>query len=624
MTRPSSARSFCVALGAALALASAARADGDRFAGLLEGDRAQLTARLIVHPDDVGADRVRAGVRFELDPGWHIYWLRPGDTGIATKLRWQVEGGEAGPLIWPAPERFREDVFETRGYEGEVLLSTVATRSGEAPLGVARVDVELLACRFDCVPVSFRLTRSLAAPANPADARAFAALFATRPAPRAAVAPRDGAPAGGTPNGPAGRRAGLATGLATGLAFALLGGLLLNAMPCVLPVLAMKLVALAELARHSRREMALHAFAYTTGAVVTLIGIALAVVVARAAGVAVGWGFQFQHPAFLIGLSALLVLFAANLFGAFEFSLPSRPLDRAAGLGMQAVGARRAFFDGLLVVLLGTPCSAPFLGTAVGFATASAAPVVFAVFAAVGLGLAAPHWIVVAVPAAARWLPRSGAWTAHLRTLLGFGLLATIVWLLAVLARSASGDALIGVLALLVAVAAAAWIFGALREADRSRAAWSVAAASLATVVWLAADPPRAAAPPFASGREEPLAFDASGVRAALDAGRPAFVYFTADWCLTCKVNERVVLTRDPVRRAIAELDVAVFRADWTRRDEAVRAELARFGRSAVPFYLVYRPEAPEDPTVLPELLTVDLVIEALRAAAAPLPTDAA
>jgi thiol:disulfide interchange protein DsbD len=599
-------------LGFSVEPAGAADTRAD-WQGVFDGGPPRVSARLLVHPDDLGSDRVRAGVRFDLDPGWHIYWLRPGDTGLPTTLNWHVEGGSAGAAVWPPPERFREDSFETRGYSGSVLLSTVIERTSDRALGTAHVDVELLACRSECVPASFSLASSLADGDEHAAAvrQSFAALVA-HPLPPGS-SQRGSSQQGSRVQVPRAAAGAAAIGLLSALALALLGGLVLNAMPCVLPVLAMKLISLAELSRHSRSEMLRHAAAYSAGALATMMLLAVVVVALRSAGLAVGWGFQFQEPAFLIGLCVLLVGFAANLLGAFEFSVH---FGRVGEFGTQATGVRRSFFDGLLVVLLGTPCSAPFLGTAVGFAAASSTPVVFAVFAAIGLGLTAPHWVVAVVPAATKWIPRGGAWMAHLRTALGFGLLATVVWLLAILARSVSADALVAALTLLVAVAAFARLFGLFQEAGRSRG--GLVLAFTLTVVALVLLRPAAdfSVTRAESAPEQPPAFDAAGVRAELEDGRAVFVYFTADWCITCKVNERVVLSRDRVRDAIEELDVAVFRADWTRRDESIRAELAKHGRAGVPFYLVYRPGAPDDPQPLPELLTVNLVVDALRDAA--------
>jgi thiol:disulfide interchange protein DsbD len=404
------------------------------------------------------------------------------------------------------------------------------------------------------------------------------------------------------------------------LLLALAGGVVLNAMPCVLPVLALKVFGLASLGAHGRREVRLHGCAYAAGVLASMLALAAVVAGLRAMGTLVGWGFQLQQPRFVAAIGAVLVALAANLFGAFDFGFDA---TRAAGVGAQATGARRSFFEGLLAVVLATPCTAPFLGTAVGFAFAASAPVIFAVFAAIGIGLAAPYLAVTLVPGAARLVPRPGAWMVQVRRLLGFALLATVAWLCWILGRSLGADAMALLLTFLLAVALGSWLFGALQAA---RAGAGARGAGLALVALGAAalfalpldgasdDATRAESAP--AGALAFQRFDPPAIAAELDAGRPVFVYFTADWCLTCKVNERLVLADARVQAEIARLRVAAFKADWTRPDERIRAELARFGRAGVPMYLIYSPERPAEPALLPELLTVDLVVDALRAAA--------
>jgi thiol:disulfide interchange protein DsbD len=400
-------------------------------------------------------------------------------------------------------------------------------------------------------------------------------------------------------------------GLLHVLVLAFVGGLILNLMPCVLPVLAIKLFSIAELAGRSRRELLAHGAAYSAGVLATMLALAALVAGLRAAGTRVGWGFQFQEPGFALAISAVLVVFALNLFGVFEIAQPG---GRIAELGEQAVGARRSFFEGLLAVVLATPCSAPFLGTAVGFAFASPGAWIFAIFALVGAGLAFPYALATLVPATARLVPRSGAWMLRLRALLGWTLLATVVWLLSLLGSSAGIDGLVSAVAFLLAIAFATWVYGARQHAGALRAL--APSLGVALVALVALNPMRMQAEPAPEARETPAdapqRFEREAVRASLREGRPAFVYFTADWCITCGVNERLVLSTERVQAELRRRDYAVFRADWTRRDEAIRAELARFGKAGVPMYLVYDPAKPDDPRLLPELLTVDTVLAAL------------
>ncbi len=411
---------------------------------------------------------------------------------------------------------------------------------------------------------------------------------------------------------PAGAGAPLPVGFARAFLLALLGGLILNLMPCVLPVLAIKVFSVTELALQSRREARAHGLAYAAGVLFTMAVLAALVIALRGAGAAVGWGFQFQEPAFILAISSLLVVFALNLFGVFEIQLAAGGL---AAVGQRAAGARRSFFEGLLAVLLATPCTAPFLGTAVGFAFASSALVIVAIFGAIGLGLAAPFALIAFVPAWARLLPRPGAWMLTLRSALGFALLATVVWLAWVFGRSAGIDGVAQLLAFLLAVAFAAWIYGITQRSRPRLLPWVGAAALLALSVGavgaVRVEPPEATPLPSEAAWQP---YDPAAIDRELARGRRVFVSFTADWCITCKVNERLVLAHGRVLAELGRSDVATFQADWTRRDEAIRAELARFGKAGVPLYLVYTPEAPDRPLLLPELLTVDRVLEALRA----------
>ena len=394
-----------------------------------------------------------------------------------------------------------------------------------------------------------------------------------------------------------------------------MGGLILNLMPCVLPVLALKAFGLAELGGRSRREVAAHALGYVAGIEVTLLALAALVIALRAAGTYVGWGFQFQEPRFALAISLVLVGFALNLFGVFEIGAPTS----LAGVGEQASGWRRSFFDGLLAVVLATPCSAPFLGTAVGFAFAGSAFAIALIFAAIGLGLAAPIAAVALVPATARFMPRSGPWMAKLRSALGFALLASACWTLWIFGSSTGVDALAGALALLVALGLAVWVYGLHQAVERSgRGLLLACAIALAALVvlrplWRAPSSPVAATPAgdAAAGWQ---AFDKEAIAAELRDGRPVFVDFTATWCLTCAVNERTVIASERVQTELAKRGFALYRADWTRRDESIRRELARFGRAGVPLYVVYDPDAPDEPRVLSELLTIDGLLDALRA----------
>jgi thiol:disulfide interchange protein DsbD len=572
--------------------------------GAFDGDEARVAARLLVHPDDARGS-VRAGVLLDLDPGWHVYARDPGESGLPTELHWRVGTGDVQDLPWPAPRSYpdAESGLTTHGYPGRVLLPALVRFDPGAAVRSLAVDVRGLACRTQCIPLELSLSLELGAGApSPAEADVVRALFAGTAAAEASgpAPPRQGAPA--RP----------AASLLAALGLALLGGLVLNLMPCVLPVLALKAFAVAELARAEPGEARRHGIAYGAGVLATMLALATGVVALRAAGASVGWGFQFQEPLFLAVLVALLVLFAANLFGVFEIGAGA---TRLAGLGAGARGVRRSLLEGLLAVVLATPCSAPFLGSAAGFAFASGAATLFVVFAAIGAGLAAPFVAISFVPSLRARLPRPGPWMLRLREALGLGLLATVGWLLWVGGRTAGVAGLTALLALAWCAALVAWIHGRLAPSGFAwlrRAAWL----ALLPLVVLGANVIRVGpAGPTASAAGEALAAEAwrpERVAEELARGRTAFVYFTADWCLTCQVNEKLVLASERVRAELARSDVAVFRADWTRRDETIRAELARLGRAGVPTYAIHRPGRGA-PDVLPELLTPGRLVAELR-----------
>jgi thiol:disulfide interchange protein/DsbC/DsbD-like thiol-disulfide interchange protein len=396
---------------------------------------------------------------------------------------------------------------------------------------------------------------------------------------------------------------------------ALLGGLILNGMPCVLPVLAIKVVAIADMAEKDPREVRLHGLAYTGGVLASMALLSLIVLGLRAAGHSVGWGFQFQEPLFVASISALLVAFALNLFGVYEIEFGQ---GRLADVGQSSSGRTRSVFEGLLAVILATPCTAPFLGTAVGFAFATSGFGIAAIFLAIGFGLASPFLIVSFFPALARFIPRSGPWMMKLRAGLGFSLLATVVWLLWVLGQSGGLEAVIAMTGNLLFLAFLLWGFGQiqpLRSAWVTRAS-AVSIACLAFAGFNLIDFDRVEDPANTTTADELKVgwrpWSEAAVADVVASGQTAFVVFTADWCITCQLNKHAVLERPDMRAAFEKRGVALFKADWTKRDEVIRRKLAEFGRAGVPLYLVYSPSAPDQPKVLSELLRKQDVMSAL------------
>ncbi|MFP2929467.1 protein-disulfide reductase DsbD family protein [Pyxidicoccus sp. 3LG] len=711
-----------------------------------EGDT-RVEAALLVDSTQVKAgDTFRVGVRFRMDPGWHIYWKNPGDSGLETEVTWDTPGSTVGPLQWPHPHTFRtpDGFIVTHGYDNEVLLfaqaRAVENATGSLMLAAA---VEALVCEVHCIPAELMLTRSIPlgpetvrdaeftpvfdaaqakvprpvadtghtvqlaldgekltagqeftgtvtvtgpggaalpavegdfftperidgvervtltsagagrfklkgkmGPDAPAEAPRFTGVLllgtkasgqqplavdvplapvvaAVAAAPTAVKAPsvKDSiaavkpvaAQGAVTPAAPA--ESTMSLGLA--LLFAFLGGALLNLMPCVFPVLALKAYGFTRMVQQEKGRVAAHAAAYAGGIIGSLLLLAGAVLAVRAGGAQVGWGFQFQEPLFVALVSGVLVAFALNLFGVFNVGVDGTAL---AGRVDQSHGLLHSAGEGVLAVVLATPCSAPLLGTAVGFAFAAGPVTVLAIFTALGLGLALPFCVLVLVPGLAKRLPKPGAWMERFKQVLGFALLATTVWLVWVVGGLAGVDGMARLLAFLVAVGLGTWLYGQsqLQDGGLKFATLAVAVVVLVAsgVTTLRFDTSTAGPGRVSSAVAAAQPWDESAVSAALAAGQPVFIDFTADWCLTCKVNERTVLAREEVRAAFTEHQVAFFVADWTRRDARISAKLAEHGRAGVPMYLVLSPGAPDKPEVLSELLTVDSVVDAVKRAA--------
>lgn len=401
---------------------------------------------------------------------------------------------------------------------------------------------------------------------------------------------------------------------------ALLGGFILNFMPCVLPVLSLKLINAVGQSGRDGRQIRASFLATASGIVLSLAALGGVVIAFKSAGVVVGWGAQFQQPVFLAIMCLVVTLFAANLWGLFAIALPQVIGEAAARAPVK--GLAGDFATGVFATLLATPCSAPFLGTAVGFALTRGTTEILAVFAALGVGLALPYLMVAAAPGVARLLPRPGPWMIALRRMLGVVLIATVVWLLSVLHVQTGWSLTLTLAAALAAVLLGLWIRqeaagrGVLR-AMAGYAAIAGACVAVALPVVMAHTPVALDVPSRAW-----QSFDRVRIFNAVAQGEVVLVDVTADWCLTCQVNKALVLERGEVQARIEAGEVLALRADWTRPNRAIADYLASFGRYGIPFNVVYGPAAPTG-IPLPELLTAEDVLAALDRAARP-PTSGA
>lgn len=533
---------------------------------------------------------------------------------------WQLDGVtvkrvDGGLLAVIAGETFALDELPTTDTVGGLFQVEVDGKpvrtTVEIPLPWAKADAVV-------TPSKSKLFTMAGAAAPPSGPSSGAASTASPPAPTALAAP--------SPTALAAQAASGGGSLLWMLLFAFVGGIILNVMPCVLPVLTLKLYSLVEQVdiAHGRRVAA--GAAYSGGIVASFLALGMAVIVMKLVfGMQVGWGFQFQYPGYVATLATIVFVFGLSLFGVFE--VPAIGADRAARVsGKEGVGGY--FLAGIFATLLATPCSAPFLGTGMGFAFSLPPLGVLAFFTVAGLGLAAPFMLVAFVPALFRFLPKPGAWMETFKQLMGFTLIATTLWLVSVLGAQVGRDGMVGFLAFLLFVAVGAWIFG--RWGGVTESGWrqiaalgaGVLVAAVAGWKFIRLDVPAQAAVTSGAVQATDLDFDDhipwqpfSEQRVDALAGHTVFVDFTADWCLTCKVNEKTVLEREEVRQAMAKHHVVPLQGDWTRRDPTITRWLQHYGKAGVPFYLVIPADRSRKSIPLPEVITPGLVVDAIARA---------
>ena len=409
-------------------------------------------------------------------------------------------------------------------------------------------------------------------------------------------------------------------GLLKLLLFGFIGGFILNLMPCVLPVISLKIFGFIQHAGDSRGRIFGNGLAFTAGIFAWFIGLALLMVGLKSAGHEITWAFQFTNPYFVVAMSAVVLVFALNLFGVFEITLPA-----AATTGLLGWSAREgyagSFFQGVFATVLATPCTAPYLGTALGFAFAQSAGIILLMFVAIAAGMSAPYLLLSAQPAWLRFVPRPGPWMVRVKQFMGFLLLATLLFLLWVIGVARGIDAAIWVSAFLLALSIGCWLFGsfstpAASGKQRSIVLGLVLVLVLSSGLYCIGQKFRASKIASSLTTEGWIPFSPKRVQNELAHGHSVFVDFTAAWCITCKFNEASVLESAAVKSAFARYGIVKMKADWTNADPVVTKTLKQFDRVGVPLYVLYPATAPNQPIVLPELLTQALVLNHLQSAA--------
>lgn len=595
------------------------------------------------------------GIKLKMEDGWHTYYKECGDAGMPTSVVWQLPRGfSASEIIWPKPDKFSDAGIVTYGYKDAVMLAVRITppkdlKSGE--IVSIKGLVKYLTCKDVCLPgkqaVAIDLPVSTIDPPQAPDADAFKLLGEGF---KGSVNDLSMTPEG---HGAAASSATVSVleqnfqsaapkeGLLYYLGFALLGGFILNFMPCVLPVIAIKVMSFLEQAQEAPGRVRLLGLTFSAGIISSFMVLAGLVASIKAAGQSIGWGFQFQYPGFLIVMCAVVLLMALSFFGLFYVNVGvGGELDKLSA----KEGFVGTFFKGVLATVLSTPCTAPFLGTALGFAFAEPASVIFGIFLASGLGMALPYLLLTLNPDWLKFLPKPGAWMEKFKQSMGFVLMATVIWLDSVLANQIGPSLTAYINYWLVGLALCAWIIASYTdltsETGRKVKVWSVALAIMGLLSWFCIlGQPAVMAAIALKGESTAVSAAKSGGAGAgksvtengitwegftvdklnqhLTEGKTVLLDFTADWCQTCQVNEKTVLNNNAVRDKLQALKVVTMRADWTRQDPEITKLLSKFGRAGVPLYVIFPAGKPSAPLVLPEVITVDLVLSNLDQAGA-------
>lgn len=663
---------------------------------------AHVTTRLLANTKAIAPGvPFKIGVELTTDPHWHIYYKESGDAGMPTQIEWTLPPGfKASDLEWEKPTKFSDTGIVTYGYDGTTVIAATITPPAQLAANTQfpfSASVKWLACKDLCLPGKIQLSTSLpsAAPGTtpekdnvaafskvgfkgPVGAEKSDANSTVQPVSKVEVADLDSPPpidnpstvdhppATGNPRDAAGS-AQAATSSAPGgrsildekltiegeqqtnnlayiLLLAFVGGFILNFMPCVLPVISIKVLSFMQQAGEDPKRVFQLGLTFTAGIVSSFMVLALMVVGFQQAGQSVGWGFQFQYPIFVLSMACVILFFALSMFGIFYIQVTAgqAQVDKLAN----KEGLAGTFFKGVLATILSTPCTAPALGTALGFAFTQPWWLICLVFFTIAVGMSFPYILLTANPGWMKYIPKPGVWMEKFKEGMGFLMLATAVWLLYVLSRSVGVDAGLSAAGFMVVLSFAVWVIGKFTDLTSSGKRRAIVYAIAIGIVGLgvrfllvpypqllsssASLPQRerttkgpvqyANSVTVAESGGDDITWEPFTI-AALDKnlgeGKTVFLDFTADWCLTCKVNEAQVIATPPVMEKFKALNVVTMKADWTREDPQITALLKKFGRSGVPLYVIFPGSRPTQPIVLPEVITQQIVLENLEKAGA-------
>lgn len=526
-------------------------------------------------PDNHLKKEVPFALVFQLPEHAHIYG--PDSEDSPTILEWHLpKGVSLDHIKWPPLETLSLHGHKFLAYEGKVYVYGILTledNTTNQPLESINVDISYTVCDKLCTPEK----------ANKAISFVPSSKWDALPKPHSSL---------GFFN--------FQTVLM--FVFALIGGGILNLMPCVLPILSLKVMALTH--HESPQKLKMSGILFTIGTIVSFWALAGLLLAFRAAGHQVGWGFQLQSPTVVTSLIFIFFAFALNLFGVFEIGTSLTKLSNKGGNSSSPMGS---FFHGVLACIVATPCSAPFMGASVGFALTQSPLHSFTIFTGLALGLSAPYLLICLNPGTAKFLPKPGGWMNTFKVILGFGMAASVIWLMHVLADQVSIAVFLNVLVALLAISIACWIYGhwgAIHRAPYLRLLSTIVALGLASAAYLYATKP------IEMATQDPwIVYNPTTVD-ELRKSHPVLIDFTAKWCITCQVNKRLVLNTKKAHQLFKAKNVQLVKADWTTYDSSITKALEQYGRSSVPLYVLLYPNGGHK--ILPELLTFNILKEAL------------